>query len=98
MPLISLRFFALALTAILCSALVPGRARAIIFFFLNLIFVYSYLTPAGMASTIAFCGAGYVFIRLALAGKKWALPRRTLRARGCICLYAQLRLSGSDSA
>lgn len=74
MPLISLRFFALALTAILCSALVPGRARAIIFFFLNLIFVYSYLTPAGMASTIAFCGAGYVFIRLALAGKRWALP------------------------
>ncbi len=74
MPLISLRFFALALTAILCSVLIPGRTRAIVFLVLNLIFVRSYLTNLGLVSTIAFCAAGYGFIRLALAGKKWAMP------------------------
>lgn len=74
MPLISIQFFSLAVGAILCSILLKGRIREVIFLFINLIFLFSYLTVTGMASTLGFCAAGYVFIRLALAGKKWAMP------------------------
>ena len=74
MTLISIQFFALALIAILCSILFTGPLRAVLFFLVNIAFVFSYLTPVGMASTLLFCAAGYSFIRLAMAGKKWALP------------------------
>jgi len=74
MPLISLQFFVLSSVAIVCSILFTGRLRAVLFLAVNLVFVFSYLTPVGVASTLAFCAAGYLFIRLALAGKEWALP------------------------
>src|SRR4051794_30128248 len=74
MPLISLQFITLSVVAILCSALLPRRIWGAVFLLLNLVFVFSHLTRIGMASTLAFCAVGYGFIRLALHGKRWAVP------------------------
>jgi len=73
MKLLSLEFIVLASCAIVLLPITRGPLRWILFLAFNLIYVTSYLTPAGMVSTGVFLLAGYGFSRWARSGGRVAL-------------------------
>lgn len=77
MPLLSVQFLGFAFAAILASLLTRGALRSAVFLAASLYFAATYVPPAGLASTLLFCLAGYVSARMVLAGWRraaWAGP------------------------
>jgi D-alanyl-lipoteichoic acid acyltransferase DltB (MBOAT superfamily) len=65
MSFLSSEFLLLAVSAVVLLQILRGAARTLAFLALNVWFVASYLTPAGIAPTLGFVLAGYACVRFA---------------------------------
>lgn len=61
--LLSIQFFAIALTAIVALGVLRGTARAGAFLAINLVFLWLFVGPVGTATAVGFCALGYGLLR-----------------------------------